>query len=114
VIGQRPRAAALVPRRRRVVGLVPRPLRAAGVVPQRLRSAAFGPQQVRVAAIVHGTIEEVCDRVARLPAGVTSYVVETGAGLLVTLERERRWPMPSRRGVIRALQRDLAAIRHAG
>jgi len=51
--------------------------------------------------------------VGRLPAAVTSYVVETGAGVLVTLERERRWPMPSRRRLIRALQRDLASIRQA-
>jgi hypothetical protein len=114
VIGQRLRGAALVPQRLRVAGLVPQRLRVAGFVPQRLRSAPFGPRQLRVAAIVHGSMHEVRDRVARLPAGVTSYVVETGAGVLVTLERERRRPMPSRRRVIRALQRDLAAIRRAG
>jgi hypothetical protein len=91
-----------------------RRLRGAGVVPRRLRGAGVAPRRLRVAALVNGPVEAVHDRVARLPAGVTSYVVETGAGVLVTLERERRWPMPSRRRVIRALQHDLAAIRHAG
>jgi hypothetical protein len=70
-------------------------------------------QRIRVAAIVSGPLEEVREAVAGLPAVVTSYVVETGAGVLVTLERERRWPLPSRRRVIRGLQRQLGAIRRA-
>jgi hypothetical protein len=70
-------------------------------------------QRIRVAAIVSGPLEGVREAVARLPAAVTSHVVETGAGVLVTLERERRWPLPSRRRVIRGLQRQLGAIRHA-
>ena len=89
-------------------------LRGARMVPQRLRVAAIVLQRLRVAAIVDGPVDAVRTKLAHLPAGVTSYVVETGAGVLVTLERERRWPLPSRRRVIRALQRDLAAIRHAG
>jgi hypothetical protein len=70
-------------------------------------------QRIRVAAIVSGPLEAVREAVAGLPAAVTSYVVETGAGVLVTLERERRWPLPSRRRVIRELQRQLGAIRRA-
>ena len=67
---------------------------------------------VRVAAIVVAAPETVRAAVAMLPEGVTSYVVETRAGVLVTLEQPRRWPRHSRRSVIRGLQRELAAIRH--
>jgi hypothetical protein len=67
---------------------------------------------VRVAAIVAAPAETVRAAVAKLPEGVTSYVVETRAGILVTLERPRRWPRHSRRSVIRGLQRELAALRH--
>jgi hypothetical protein len=68
-------------------------------------------RRVRVAAIVGGPADVVRAAVARLPTAVVSYVVETRAGVLVTLERPRRWPLPSRRRVIRGLQRDLAAVR---
>lgn len=68
-------------------------------------------QRVRVAAIVDGPVEAVRAAVAALPTPATSYVVETRAGVLVTLERLRRWPLSSRRRVIRGLQRDLAAVR---
>jgi hypothetical protein len=68
-------------------------------------------RSVRVAAIVAAPAESVHAAVAKLPAGVTSYVVETRAGVLVTLERPRRWPRYSRRRVIRGLQRELAALR---
>lgn len=68
-------------------------------------------QRIRVAAIVGGPSEAVREAVAGLPSAVTSYVVETGAGVLVTLERQRRWPLPSRRRVIRGLQRQLGVIR---
>lgn len=67
-------------------------------------------QHVRVAAIVDASVDAVRAAVARLPATVTSYIVETGAGVLLTLERERRWPLSPRRRVIRGLQRELAAI----
>ena len=70
-------------------------------------------QHVRVAAIVDASAETVREALAALPAAVTSYVVETGAGVLVTLERERRWPMSPRRRMIRGLRRDLAAIQHS-
>jgi len=70
-------------------------------------------QPVRVAAIVNASAEMVHAALVALPAAVTSYVVETGAGVLVTLERERRWPMSPRRRVIRGLRRDLAEIQHA-
>jgi hypothetical protein len=66
---------------------------------------------VRVAAIVVAPADTVRAAAAKLPTGVTSYVVETGAGVLVTLERPRRWPRHSRRRVIRGLQRELAALR---
>lgn len=69
-------------------------------------------QQIRVAAIVTASAERVREAAAQLPAGVTSYVVETGAGILVTLERPRRWPHYSRRRAIRSLQRELARVRH--
>ena len=68
---------------------------------------------VRVAAIVGGRVDDVRDAVGRLPSAITSHVVETGAGVLVTLEREHRWPLAPRRRVIRGLQRDLASIRTA-
>jgi hypothetical protein len=68
---------------------------------------------VRVAAIMSGSAEAAREAVARLPGVVTGHVVETGAGVLVTLERERRWPLSSRRRVIRGLQRELASIRRA-
>ncbi len=62
---------------------------------------------LRVAAIVQAPASTVHDAAAKLPAGVTAYVVETGAGVLLTLERRRRWPVPSRRRVIRSLEQDL-------
>jgi hypothetical protein len=68
---------------------------------------------VRVAAIFDASVETVREELAVLPAAVTIYVVETGAGVLVTLERERRWPMATRRRVIRGLRRDLVTIQHA-
>ena len=67
-------------------------------------------RRVRVAAIVHAPIQTVREELVALPGAVTSYLVETGAGVLVTLERERRWPIPLRRRVIRGLRRDLATI----
>jgi hypothetical protein len=65
--------------------------------------------RVRVAAIVHLPMSVVSAAVARLPDGVKPYVVETGAGVLVTLER-KRGPLVTRRRAIRALQRELATI----
>jgi hypothetical protein len=67
-------------------------------------------RRVRVAAVLPGSVEDVRDAVTRLPASTTSYVVPTAAGVLVTLERERRWPWPSRRRAIRSLQRGLASL----
>jgi hypothetical protein len=69
-------------------------------------------QRVRVAAIVDGSADAVHEAVAGLPTPVASYVVDTGAGVLLTLERQRRW-LSTRRRVIRGLQRDLAAVRRA-
>jgi hypothetical protein len=65
--------------------------------------------RVRVAAIVHLPMSVVGEAVARLPDVVKAYVVETGAGVLVTLERKRGL-LVSRRRAIRALQRELATI----
>jgi hypothetical protein len=67
---------------------------------------------VRVAGIVAAPADAVRAAVAQLPVGVTSYVVETRAGVLVTLERPRCWPRHSRRRVIRRLQRELIRLRH--
>jgi hypothetical protein len=69
-------------------------------------------QHIRVAAIVTASADHVRAVVVQLPAGVTSYVVETGAGVLVTLEQPRRWPRHSRRRVLRALQRELVRLHH--
>jgi hypothetical protein len=69
-------------------------------------------QHIRVAAIVAASADHVRAALAQLPAGVTSYVVETGAGVLVTLEQPRRWPRHSRRRVIRTLQSELGRVRH--
>jgi hypothetical protein len=69
-------------------------------------------QHIRVAAIVTASTDHVRAALAQLPAGVTSHVVETRAGVLVTLEQPRRWPRHPRRRVIRALQRELARVRH--
>ena len=66
------------------------------------------PRTLRVAAIVLAQPSQVSDAVAMLPAEVTAYLVETGAGVLVTLERKHRFV--SRRRTIRSLQRELAAI----
>lgn len=67
--------------------------------------------RVRVAAIVDAEPAVVRDVVATLPDSVTVYVVETGAGVLVTLERRRG--LRTRRRVIRSLQRELAAVNAA-
>ena len=67
--------------------------------------------RVRVAAIVDAEPSVVRDVVATLPDNVTVYVVETGAGVLITLERRRG--LRTRRRVIRSLQRELAAVNAA-
>ena len=69
-------------------------------------------QHIRVAAVVPASVDHVRAALAELPAGVTSYLVETRAGVLVTLEQPRRWPRHPRRRVIRALRRELARVRH--
>ena len=63
---------------------------------------------LRVAVIVQAEPSAVRDAVATLPQDVTAYVVETGAGVLVTLERRRG--MRSRRRAIRLLQGELATV----
>lgn len=70
--------------------------------------------RVRVAAIIAAPLPRVREAVAALPAPLTGYVVPTGAGVLVTLEQPRRWPLPSRRRVIRRLQHQLAILRNLG
>ena len=66
------------------------------------------PRTLRVAAIVQAPPEVIRDAVATLPDSVRAYLVETGAGVLVTLERKHGFV--SRRRTIRSLQRELAAI----
>ena len=66
------------------------------------------PRTLRVAAIVQAPPEVIRDAVATLPDSVRAYLVETSAGVLVTLERKHGFV--SRRRTIRSLQRELAAI----
>jgi hypothetical protein len=68
-----------------------------------------GLRHVRVAAVVRAPLAAVRDAVAVLPAAMTGYVVQTGAGVLVTLERRLRWPR-SRRRTIKSLQRALKSV----
>jgi len=68
-----------------------------------------GLRRVRVAAVVRAPLPAVREAVAALPATMTGYVVQTGAGVLVTLERRLRWPR-SRRRTIRSLQRALKSL----
>ncbi|MEP6599328.1 MAG: hypothetical protein ABJB98_07785 [Actinomycetota bacterium] len=65
--------------------------------------------RLRVTAVLHEPPEEVRRRVAHLD-GTRAYVVGTAAGVLVTLERRWAGPIPSRRSVLRLLERQRAEL----
>ena len=65
---------------------------------------------LRVAAVLRAPADGVKNAVGELPTDVVSYVVETGAGVLVTLERRRSAWLPTRRRTLRDLQERLTGI----
>lgn len=69
--------------------------------------------RIRVTAVVRRPEAEVRAWLAALPLGTSARVVATPAGVVVTLERARRGPLPRRRRTIHALRRQLAAVSHA-
>ena len=61
----------------------------------------------RVATVVSGPEDEVLARLAGLPSTTRVRTVSTTAGVVVTLEQERRGPLAWRRGTLRSLLRQL-------
>jgi hypothetical protein len=61
----------------------------------------------RVATVVAGPEDEVLARLARLPSTTRVRTVSTTAGVVVTLEQERRGPLAWRRRTLRSLIRQL-------
>jgi hypothetical protein len=61
----------------------------------------------RVATVVSGPVDEVLARLAGLPSTTRVRTVSTTAGVVVTLERERRGPLAWRRRTLRSLLRQL-------
>ena len=61
----------------------------------------------RVATVVSGPEHEVLARFAGLPSTTWVRTVSTTAGVVVTLEQERRGPLAWRRGTLRSLLRQL-------
>jgi hypothetical protein len=57
----------------------------------------------RVATVVAGPEDEVLARLARLPSTTRVRTVSTTAGVVVTLEQERRGPLAWRRRTLRSL-----------
>ena len=64
----------------------------------------------RVATVVPGSEDEVLARLASLPPTVRVRTTATTAGVVVTLEQERRGPLAWRRRTIRTLLRQLALV----
>ena|SRR5215475_918240 len=64
----------------------------------------------RVATVVPGSEDEVLARLADLPATIRVRTIATTAGVVVTLERERRGPLAWRRRTVRSLLRQLALV----
>ena len=62
----------------------------------------------RVATVVPGPEDEVAALLSGLPAKTRVRTIATSAGVVVTLERVRRGPLPWRRRTIRSLQRQLS------
>jgi len=61
----------------------------------------------RVATVVSGSEDEVLARLAGLPSTTWVRTVSTTAGVVVTLEQERRGPLAWRRRTLRSLLRQL-------
>ena len=64
----------------------------------------------RVATVVRGSEGEVLARLADLPSTIRVRTTATTAGVVVTLEQERRGPLAWRRRTIRSLLRELDLV----
>ena len=64
----------------------------------------------RVATVVRGSEDEVLARLADLPSTIRVRTTATTAGVVVTLEQERRGPLAWRRRTIRSLLRQLDLV----
>ena len=64
----------------------------------------------RVATVVPGPEDEVLARLAGLPSTIRARTIATTAGVVVTLEQERRGPLAWRRRTVRSLLRQLARV----
>jgi hypothetical protein len=64
-------------------------------------------RRFRVATVVPGPEDEVLARLAGLPSTTRVRTISTTAGVVVTLEQERRGPLAWRRRRLRWLQRQL-------
>jgi hypothetical protein len=64
----------------------------------------------RVATVVPGSESEVLARLSGLPATIRVRTTATTAGVVVTLEQERRGPLAWRRRTIRSLLRQLDLV----
>src|SRR5262245_3412392 len=64
----------------------------------------------RVATVVPGSEDEVLARLADLPATIRVRTIATTAGVVVTLEQERRGPLVRRRRTVRSLLRQLDLV----
>jgi len=57
----------------------------------------------RVATVVPGAEDDVLARLAGLPSTIRARTITTSAGVVVTLEQERRGPLAWRRRTVRSL-----------
>ena len=64
----------------------------------------------RVATVVPGAEDDVLDRLAGLPSTIRARTISTSAGVVVTLEQERRGPLAWRRRTVRSLLRQLDLV----
>jgi hypothetical protein len=64
----------------------------------------------RVATVVPGAEGDVLARLAGLPSTIRVRTISTSAGVVVTLEQERRGPLAWRRRTVRSLLRQLDLV----
>lgn len=64
----------------------------------------------RVATVVPGAEDDVLVRLAGLPSTIRARTISTSAGVVVTLEQERRGPLAWRRRTVRSLLRQLVLV----
>jgi hypothetical protein len=64
----------------------------------------------RVATVVPGAEDDVLARLAGLPSTIRARTITTSAGVVVTLEQERRGPLAWRRRTVRSLLRQLVLV----